>query len=322
MNEIIDALNLDSPPSFSKEFFYQVEVAGIGGYLYKNKQETFFRGEGWFFHERWKKQYIRNSLQKEILDKVIRDLSEQEIQIIVLKGMALLDDIYSDIGEREVSDIDILIAEENLPQVESLLVRKYGFTVLSCSRWKENDYKLNLSKIISGVEIVFEIHTKLFTQDPLIWKYNLEKNSLAVEDNFVYLMLHLSHQHTFLKPRWILDLALFWNKYQKSWDYPRIEYLVREFNLENSFSSTMDVLLRFFPIQNKTMAYNLRDKYRGRLFTLRSKLLSKEFLGAPRSHPFRYFLLKHLLKKNIKESLIYDLGWLKDKVWNSIKIGC
>jgi hypothetical protein len=35
----------------------------------------------------------------------------------------------------------------------------------------------------------------------------------------------------------------------------------------------------------------------------------------PKQHLLRYYLVKHLMKDDLKEALAYDLLWLKGQAW-------
>lgn len=63
----------------------------------------------------------RNIVLLEELARVLKKFNEERISLIVLKGAALLEDIYQDIGLRKMGDIDILIRKEQLPMIDKSL---------------------------------------------------------------------------------------------------------------------------------------------------------------------------------------------------------
>ena len=60
--------------------------------------------------------YFRKELQK-----ILYVLQEHSIPVVVLKGAALIEDIYGDLGVRPMSDLDILVPQEQARQAFSLI---------------------------------------------------------------------------------------------------------------------------------------------------------------------------------------------------------
>lgn len=78
----------------------------------------------------------RNSLILEQIHEINKNLKQKNIVPVYLKGCAhILDDLYSDIGERMIGDIDILVKEKNC--------------IEACKLLKELGYKLK-SKIVEN----------------------------------------------------------------------------------------------------------------------------------------------------------------------------
>ncbi len=73
---------------------------------------------------------VRNMVLQDELSRLLSALNNQNIPVIVLKGAALLETVYSDISLRPMGDIDILVRPEHLDQAESIALQQgYGFLV-------------------------------------------------------------------------------------------------------------------------------------------------------------------------------------------------
>ena len=63
----------------------------------------------------------RAILFRTALKDLLKTFANKGIPVLVLKGMALIEDVYPDIGMRPVSDVDILVKEKDLSEVDECL---------------------------------------------------------------------------------------------------------------------------------------------------------------------------------------------------------
>jgi hypothetical protein len=98
-------------------------------------------------------------LQKE-LSCLLSELNEQGIPVIVLKGAALMGNIYNDISLRVMNDLDILIRPEHLDLAEAIALRR-GYTYLTTrgapDQIRKNGRHLD-NLILRGKDVLLEIH--------------------------------------------------------------------------------------------------------------------------------------------------------------------
>jgi len=258
----------------------------------------------------WKQQWFHNTVLQDTLTELALDLGED---VIVLKGMALLDSIYEDTGKRFMSDIDLLIPERDLERI-SRLFKDRGFSPITEAQWYGNDFKTEWTKTVNGIEVNIELHTRLFfhTED-IEWstkEYSISPlRCLRNEEMVLHLIGHCAFQHNFLKLYWLIDVYLF--QREKNIDWARIQVLASEMKLTKSVESTVYVLNKFFdckiegvPIPNIKLV----------------NLLNEELLINPNQIGKSYFKLKHLLKDSVLVSFQYDLLWILMKVKNLVKL--
>ena len=72
------------------------------------------------------KSLARNILLQNELSHLLDAFNEEEISVIVLKGAALLGNVYRDISLRPMSDLDILVQPESLDRAEAIALC-YGY---------------------------------------------------------------------------------------------------------------------------------------------------------------------------------------------------
>lgn len=253
---------------------------------------------------------IKYVLRYEIFNRELKKFLQQFPQAIPLKGMSLIPRIYVNPILRRVTDIDLYLAQDLAPV--RLYLSQQGFTIHG-EKWEANDFKVNASKVIDEVEVTFEIHQELLWKNDCEWKIidsNLGK-SLAAEDELLYLTGHLAYQHTFLRFNWLFDIALLIQQ-KPDWDNTRLDFLLQQLSLNNSFSSCLWACQHFLHIKlpESLQKYVLSDKKN----LLIQRTITDDFLLKVSDYPARYYLLKHLLKDSLTQAISYDLLWLKQKM--------
>jgi hypothetical protein len=267
---------------------------GLNGYLNSSSIE-------------FKTQQYKNSL----LIKTIEDFYRNDLfqtDAVLLKGPALLLlGVYESYGERSIGDIDLLV-NDLAPFKNFFLVN--GYELVENYKWSANNYKLLFSKLVHGVEIVIELHTRLYYHiDLLTYETIVIQNKiriLANEEFLVHLIGHLAYMHSFLKLHWLLDIYLFIKLNHERIDYEKFYFLISKYKFENSLRLINCALyLVFGEIIFKKINSN---------FLIR-KVMTPNFLIRPETNKLQYYLIKHLVKENIISAIKYDLLWVTSRGW-------
>ncbi len=161
-------------------------------------------------------------------------LKEKEIELFLLKGIALAEKYYGDIGLRDVMDLDLLVEPQNLDTVIQLL-QELGYSISGeystfSNKQKEFvkyiDYHFGFSKIKEGHPRYVELHWALrnrfgnFVLDPFICKQEKSTQSIVNQeyllelseiDNFLFLCTH-GAEHAFYRLKWLVDIYMVYNK--------------------------------------------------------------------------------------------------------------
>ena len=160
-----------------------------------------------------KKKYIKTTLTNSFLyhkfSKIIHNLNNAGVKIILIKGIHLAKLVYKDIGARPMSDIDILARKKDLKKIHSALTE--------LDYQLEHDYKFyqkhhyHISYYHSKNDEIVEIHWTL--EEPTspfninlsdIWANvqsdTIDKNKvylLSPEHLLCYLCIHAAYNHNF-----------------------------------------------------------------------------------------------------------------------------
>ena len=262
-----------------------------------------------------KRQWHLNYTYQSLLEELAPQFKKIHVSPIILKGLSLLEDYYSDIGSRSMSDIDLLINPRDLSRTIDILT-KNGFKVISEQKWKANNHKVELNKISNGIELVIELHTCLFyhCEDP-VWETSPFSTfpflKLAPDHNLLYLCTHLGFQHSFLKLFWFLDIHLLISSCDNI-DEEKIIEMAKKHQVYNSLLFSLSALKSEF----KTPLGETFLKEMERFSSFKKSLLNRKFIIDPKKNYLKYLSIKHLCKDSLKESLSYDLGWFKDRFFS------
>jgi hypothetical protein len=177
--------------------------------------------------DRLRKDYygnlVRNMFIYEQLKRILDAFREEGVEVIVLKGAALAETVYDDIGLRSMNDIDLLVREQDLDRAEELMAELGYF---SYEGWRSKDwYRRNhhhLAPFINqdnGIKI--EIHRDIIlpgkpfyvdirkswdrVQDIIIEGVNTL--ILSPEDLIIHLCLHSSLQPFKRDIRNLIDIS-------------------------------------------------------------------------------------------------------------------
>jgi hypothetical protein len=167
---------------------------------------------------------------------IFKALKDAGIPVIGLKGLFLLENIYQDIGLRQMSDLDIMLHKTHIPQVFNILdVLGYQPTTYFDIRNENFDIKHVPPLLKPQGPYYVELHWTIleenepFTIDATgLWERampasiaSVDALALSPEDLVLHLCLHLAYQHHLkLGLRGVCDVAVtLWHfTGQLNWD--------------------------------------------------------------------------------------------------------
>ncbi len=285
-----------------KYSYEQVIENHLGGVLY-----NFYKEEE--YKPIWKRQWFHNDILKSELESLGPLFKAQSIRPIVVKGVALLYDLYEDMGSRNMSDCDILVSPKEFTQTRELLILQ-GYKVMKTSKWFANDFKCELSKVINGREVNFEVHSKLlFHHDYETWNITAlteDFDTLEEKDHIIYMCAHLASSHSFLKLFWLFDIYFLSQKME--FDYDQLTLRAKELRVLNSLKMCFFCIDKFFMPKRSLSFTSLTYEY----------LFKVDFLWQVKQSGLRYFLVKHLSKDSWILAFKYDFFWLINKLSQKI----
>ena len=208
--------------------------------------------------------------------------------IIPIKGMALLLSIYKDnIGERMLSDIDILISEKDLETVvEGMYQNGYVMIERMFGKGRYRHRKTFTFHHTENKKCDIDVHTCLvtnkffrdtignFNEDTLRNVETAQYNNLTIKVlspiyNWIFLAQHYCF-HLFCKKKWLHDLYVIQNSFSQD-QIDELCKLVKQYNMERVYNASVSHLLNEYGANVKLP---LLDIHHSLLFR---RYLSKKF---------------------------------------------
>jgi len=145
--------------------------------------------------------------------EILRRLNQQRIDVVLLQGVDLLCGIYTDIGLRPLTDIDLWVRKNDLPAVESILedldYRKdpaYPLTFRKASTLLDlHCHLLWADRIRARKHLLSGEQDQIFHHTRTLSLEGLTARSLDPYDRIIYLGLHLL-KHNAQRLIWLVDI--------------------------------------------------------------------------------------------------------------------
>lgn len=190
------------------------------------------------------------------LAKTILALQEQGIQVIVLKGSHIAEEVYDHISLRLMEDSDLLVKKAQLAAATKVLLKSGYCWTSDLDPETEIKNKEHLPPLWKKGAHPIELHVQLANSIcPIhldldgIWKRakpikigGVESLGMSPEDLLVYLCFHLAVRHLFnigLRP--FVDISEILNHYSAIMNWDRIYEIVHRTKLERTLYLTLEL---------------------------------------------------------------------------------
>ncbi|MCB9026637.1 MAG: nucleotidyltransferase family protein [Bdellovibrionaceae bacterium] len=281
------------------------------GYLYSRENEHLCSQGAELCKNKYQWQQALNlAILKEAQDINLK-AQNMRLPIVFLKGTVLLNSVYTDLGERYLSDMDVYINTED-KQLLYTLMNEMGYKQYPAPRWELCAHKDDFSKTNESlVDMHIDIHYNILLDIPLsitsISHFVLPSPSLEIL--FFHLVTHLGYQHTYLRLNWLIDIYLLSEKYLNQIQWKKVYDLFLKYRLLNDLKTIQFLLKKYFDLELPINIFI--NKYE---FLFLENVMTPGFLLQPQKNKFRYYLLKHYLKPSFMAAIKYDMYWILAKV--------
>lgn len=200
------------------------------------------------------------------LRRILERFSEKGLDVIVLKGAALAEIVYGDIGLRQMGDIDLLIRKEELAYAEEIMSSlNYSIQMDSKSQelYRQNHFHLS-PYVHRDKSIIVEIHhhiiNRLFHINIDKWWERARETEIAnckaltpsPEDMLLHLCLHLfNHGYNKSLLRGICDISETLRYYEDGLNWTQFRDEVSKYGINKLVYSILYLVKRFYRIDSK-----------------------------------------------------------------------
>ena len=189
----------------------------------------------------------KNTLKLHHAGILIRAIRAAGIDVIGLKGIYLVENLYQRIGCRSFSDIDILVRKEDL-QATITILEKLGFQLSTYFAIGDGNLDIkHVPPMINANGLPIEIHWTILEEDePFtinaqgLWQRampakiaGIDALALSHEDLLLHLCLHLGYQHSWnIGLPGLYDIAKVLHHYKGQLDWTKLSAIAQAWGVE------------------------------------------------------------------------------------------
>ena len=180
---------------------------------------------------------INNRRMQAVFQEVVGALGAADIPVMALKGLALARRYYPDVALRPMTDMDMLVRQEDVPRAIAAL-RRLGFRAADGMGSPSGFYSFT-SAVVAYARprsLSIEMHWELFGRTVYrqslpaaqVWDRALEitifdqsVRYLRPRDELWYLCIHAAVEHRLERLIWLVDIAELVDALPADWDWQR-----------------------------------------------------------------------------------------------------
>ncbi|HPX96159.1 MAG TPA: nucleotidyltransferase family protein [Brevefilum fermentans] len=193
--------------------------------------------------------------------QVLEVLHQSNIDVIGLKGLYLIDNIYDDISLRPMADLDLLLKKQDFSKALSILtaIDYHPSTYFNVNA--ENIDIKHVPPLIKNQKLYLELHWSIAEGD---WPFNIDVDglwqravpapiagedamALSTEDLLLHLCIHFTYQHQ-LKGnlRGLYDFIKVFEAHQWEINWKMLFQIAKEWRVERIVALTFSLLVDLF----------------------------------------------------------------------------
>ena len=250
---------------------------GMAGFLYKNLLKAGLLETIDLRHKQrlYDVYYltIRHNLKLiHALNEILGAISQRKIQVVLMQGISLLQQVYRDIGLRPMTDMDLWILPQNYScLVDCLCEQGYVRNSLYPDTFSKGEIMLDVHTHILWADrirnrdlLLNKCQEAIFNNARVINNEQTAALCLSPEDQFLYLSLH-ALKHNLERLIWLVDIK----SLVACWDLSAWQALLKRAE-ELGHTSTMNYMLyvlnNIFSLKLPAKIVALHDEWRPNFF--------------------------------------------------------
>ena len=219
----------------------QAETNGLGPLLYvhlKNVDTAYPAHTRRELHGLYLRHRHANQVRTRVTAEILAAFQAADIQVLVLKGMALAHLVYPELGLRPMRDIDLLVKKVQMVQAQQVLADLGFHAPLPCNNLQDK-HLAPATRRADGLTVTVELHHNLFESfqmvsmtfadlmsAPLAFQLgDTPAETLGCEDMLWHLCQHVAYHASIWEPIrliWVVDIVDFAEKFVHQTDWEQV----------------------------------------------------------------------------------------------------
>lgn len=276
LNELL--LEINNWEVFAK----QIDESGLASLVYKNfiHLSTDVIPEGIMLNlkKRYINLYINNTQKHKDLENVINLCNKNNLPIIPLKGIPLIHFIYKDLGLRGMSDIDLLVKDEDIEKFKNMLLHN-GWEIDTSkeisefvTQMSDSQHPYTFVKDKTKIELHNKLHSGLSSYQIDLKNYWSNASEIELMNGSVYhlstvdflqhLCFHL-HNHLInerdIELKHFIDIKVFIKKFELEIDWKKLISTSQLYNCQVEIRDILEICRDYFETTIPDEVFNLLE---------------------------------------------------------------
>ncbi|MEE9613201.1 MAG: nucleotidyltransferase family protein [Desulfatiglandales bacterium] len=265
--------NLMAPGIDGDQLIHMAVKEGLAGLLYRNFQksgglETLSQEQIERLEALYYQTVVLNLNLMKHLKEVLHLLGQKQIQVVLLQGISLLQEIYEDIGLRPLIDIDLWVLHRDYPGLISILNSlEYQRDVIYPNTFRRGSTTFDLHTHILWADrikarklLLTKNQWDIYSNTRIIQFEGQEVRCLNQYDQALYLSLH-TLKHKVNRMIWLVDIRSLLATWERA-DWEELINRARELDQEKIVSYMFFLLVQLFDFQAPLEARQLLENQR------------------------------------------------------------
>ncbi|MFH1459657.1 MAG: nucleotidyltransferase family protein [Candidatus Omnitrophota bacterium] len=247
--------NIESNKNFALDFLTKIHQNGISGVIFYNlKNKKLLPVLPETIVSELKTDYLNNSGRALFIEKsltqLINQLNQENIDVLLIRGIDFMVNLYPEPGMRAMSDIDIVIKSEDLLQVADVFKRlgyanPQGYLYL----FSRDNLHYDIHLDWAGFWRIASRNVNIGIKNKSVWQrakcFSRELTHIRTLDDCDSILACCAHlqEHSYKRIIWFYDLALLLNKENFNWN--QLMERSEEFNLKKTLFFVLKYLQKF-----------------------------------------------------------------------------
>lgn len=253
---------------------------GMAGFLYKSllksgALETINPHHKQRLYENYYLTIRHNLKLIHALNETLKSLVRKKIQVILMQGISLLQQVYRDIGLRPMSDLDLWVLPKHYCHlVDCLVSQGFKSNSLYPHTFEKGEIVLDIHTHILGGDriksrdVLINIgQEEIFKEAQLINVENKAALCLNPSDQFLYLSLH-ALKHNMERLIWLVDLKSLVAKWELS-DWKTLIARAEQLGQQNTLFYMLFVLTNIFQFKLPAEIFSYLEDWQPNFFERR-----------------------------------------------------